>query len=347
MKLKADLRLVAWELTKRCNLNCIHCRAYAQDEEIKDEYNTERCKEILEQVSEVSKPIVILSGGEPLLRDDIYEIASYGNYLGMRMVLATNGTFINSDVVKRLKRSGIKRVSISIDGATPQSHDSFRKVEGAFERAVEGIRYLREGGMEFQINTTITKINMEEMEDIVRLALDLSASALHIFFLVPVGRAKEMQDGSMSPDEYEMVLNRFYELKDMVPLHLKATCAPQFYRILRQREEEKGRKVEFKTHGLDAISRGCLAGISFCFISHIGVIQPCGYLEVECGTLNQNSFKEIWDESSVFKDLRDLSRYKGKCGRCRYIRFCGGCRARAYEKSGDYLSEEPLCLYNP
>jgi heme b synthase len=263
------------------------------------------------------------------------------------MVLATNGTMLSPDIVCEMKESGIKRVSISLDGKDPKQHDSFRKVPGAFDRAIEGIHLLKEGGMEFQVNTTITRHNVEDVEKILDLSVGLGAAAHHIFLLVPTGRAKEMVEQEISSGEYEKLLAWFYRMRDKVPLHLKATCAPHYYRILRQQAKKRGERVDFENYGLDAVTRGCLGGTAVCFISHDGIVQPCGYLELNCGDLKESSFEEVWESSEVFTKLRDFSLYKGKCGRCEYIKVCGGCRARAYEATGDYLAEEPLCAYEP
>jgi radical SAM protein with 4Fe4S-binding SPASM domain len=156
-----------------------------------------------------------------------------------------------------------------------------------------------------------------------------------------------MVDQEIEALEYERVLHWFYEMRDQVPLHLKATCAPHYYRILRQEARRKGEKVDYETYGLDAMTRGCLGGTSFVFVSNTGIVQPCGYLELNCGDLKQSTFPSVWHDSRIFKQLRDFSTYKGKCGRCEYLRFCGGCRARAYEATGDFLAEEPLCAYQP
>jgi len=303
--------------------------------------------EVLEQIREVGKPIIILTGGEPLLRKDIFALADYGTKKGLRMVLATNGTLITPDITEKITESGIKRVSISLDGATKESHDTFRQVNGAFDRAMKGVSYLKDQGIEFQINTTITSHNLSELEGILDLAVRLEAAAHHVFLLVPAGRAKEMLNQQLNPQEYEDTLYWFYKKQDDVPLKLKATCAPQYYRIMTQEAHSKGDKVNSKTHGLDAVTRGCLAGISYCFIANEGIVQPCGYLELNSGDLRESTFPDIWRNSSIFADLRDFSKYKGKCGRCKYIAVCGGCRARAYAAHGDYLSEEPLCAYNP
>jgi heme b synthase len=341
------LRIVAWEVTRSCNLNCVHCRASSNFGPYPQELNTVKAMEVLEQIREVGKPIIILTGGEPLLRKDIFALADYGTKKGLRMVLATNGTLITPDITEKITESGIKRVSISLDGATKESHDTFRQVNGAFDRAMKGVSYLKDQRIEFQINTTITSHNLSELEGILDLAVRLEAAAHHVFLLVPAGRAKEMLNQQLNPQEYEDTLYWFYKKQDDVPLKLKATCAPQYYRIMTQEAHSKGDKVNSKTHGLDAVTRGCLAGISYCFIANEGIVQPCGYLELNSGDLRESTFPDIWRNSSIFADLRDFSKYKGKCGRCKYIAVCGGCRARAYAAHGDYLSEEPLCAYNP
>jgi heme b synthase len=342
-----QLRIVAWEVTRSCNLNCVHCRASSQFGPYPQELDTIEAKKVLDQIREIGQPIIILTGGEPLLRKDIFTLADYGTKKGLRMVMGTNGTLITPTITKKMQDSGIKRVSISFDGSTRESHDAFRQVNGAFDRAIKGIAYLKERGIEFQINTTITKYNLFELKDIFELVVSLGAIGHHIFLLVPTGRAQDMVSQELNAKEYEDTLHWFYQQHDKTTIQLKATCAPQYYRILRQEAHRKGKKVKRETYGLDAVTRGCLAGTSYCFISHEGIIQPCGYLEVNSGNLRESTFSDIWMNSSVFADLRDVSKYKGKCGRCEYITVCGGCRARAYALSGDYLSEEPLCVYTP
>ncbi|SHE78671.1 heme b synthase [Desulfacinum infernum DSM 9756] len=342
-----SLRLVAWEVTRTCNLSCIHCRAAAVDKPYENELTTEECRRILDDIASFAKPIIILTGGEPLLRPDIFELASYGNSLGLRMTMAPNGTLVTREAARKMVEVGIQRISISIDGATAQSHDAFRRVPGAFEGAMRGIRNSREAGLPFQINTTITAQNIHELESIQKLAVDLGAAAHHIFLLVPTGRGKNLEEQAINAEQYEKTLHWFYEQRDQVPLQLKATCAPHYYRILRQRARRDGRRVDMATFGLDAMTRGCLGGTGFCFVSHVGQVQPCGYLEVDCGNVREQSFREIWEASPVFLKLRDYKALEGKCGRCEYVRVCGGCRARAFEATGNYMAEEPLCLYQP
>jgi heme b synthase len=343
----AQLRMVAWEVTRQCNLKCIHCRASAQGGPYAGELSTDEALALLEEVASFAKPVVILTGGEPLLRGDILELASRGTALGLRMVMAVNGTLLTPRWVQELRAAGIQRISVSLDGSAEASHDAFRAVPGAFRGALDGIALAREGGLPFQINTTVTRRNLPELPRILDLAVGLGAAAHHIFLLVPTGRGKEMAEDAISPEDYERTLHWFYDQRERVPLQLKATCAPHYHRILRQRAKEEGRRVSPQTHGMDAVTRGCLGGTAFCFISHVGEVQPCGYLEVGCGNVRERPLSRIWRESAVFAHLRDPDQYKGKCGVCEYRTVCGGCRARAYEISGDYLAEEPFCTYAP
>jgi AdoMet-dependent heme synthase len=341
------LRLVAWETTRRCNLSCKHCRAVAEDHPYENELDTKEAFTLLDQIREVGNPIIILTGGEPLLREDIFDIAAYGTKLGLRMVMAPNGTLLTPDIAEKLKACGIKRISVSLDGASPKTHDKFRGLSNAFTDAIRGIHFAKDAGLEFQINTTITKTNLAEIPKILALAENLGAVAHHIFLLVPTGRGKYIVDSAIDAEEYEQTLNWFYDQRDKTPLQLKATCAPHYYRILRQRAHAEGKKISFESHGLDAVTRGCLAGTGFCFISHVGRVQTCGFLDVTCGDIRQQSFADVWENSTVFNELRDFSRLEDKCGICEYKQVCGGCRARAYEATGSYLAEEPLCSYQP
>lgn len=344
---EAQLRLVAWETTRNCNLACVHCRASATTGPHQGELDTAEALRLLDQIAEVARPIIILTGGEPLLRPDIFKIARYGTDLGMRMVMAVNGTLITAPVARQLVDAGIQRISVSLDGSSPETHDRFRQVKGAFKGTLKGIDLLKKAGLDFQINTTITKTNLDQIPQIQQMAVDLGAVAHHIFLLVPTGRGKYIVDQEIDAAEYESTLNWFYDQREKTPLQLKATCAPHYYRILRQRAKEDGLSVSFQTHGLDAVTRGCLGGIGFCFISHRGIVQPCGYLDLNSGNVRQTSFSEIWYHSDIFAQLRNYDKLKGKCGFCEYKRVCGGCRARAYEATGDFMSEEPLCSYQP
>ena len=340
-------RLIAWEVTRSCNLACKHCRAEAHLEPYPGELSTREALELIDTFPQVGNPIIIFTGGEPLLRKDIFELVAHAKSRGLRCVMAPNGTLITPENAARMKQSGIERCSISIDAPTAELHDEFRGERGAFDAAMRGIRYLKDAGIEFQINTTVTKNNLPLFKDIFQLARDLGAAAWHIFLLVPTGRAAELGTEVISAQEYEEVLNWFYDFRKTTDMQLKATCAPHYHRILRQRAREEGVPVTFENFGLDAVSRGCLGGVGFCFISHRGQVQPCGYLELDCGNVRQAPFPEIWKGSQQFKNLRNPAVYLGKCGVCEYERVCGGCRARAQTMKGNYLQEEPLCSYTP
>ncbi len=342
-------RLVAWETTRRCPLKCKHCRGAARDTDYEGEFSTEEGMRLIDGIAAFSKPILILTGGEPMSRDDIYDLASYGTEKGLRVVMSPCGALINPGTAKKIKESGIQRISISLDGASPVTHDDFRGVPGAFDSAIRGIEYAKDAGIEFQINTTVTRHNLAELEAILELSIKLGAAAFNPFLLVPTGRGKEIADLEISPAEYERTLNWIYEKSLDLPIQFKPTCAPHYYRIFRQREEKAGREVTPKSHGLFAMTKGCMGGQGFVFVSYNGIVQPCGFLELECGDVRKQDFdfKKIYRESPQFIELRDPGKYHGKCGVCEYTRYCGGCRARAFAATGDYLSEEPYCVYVP
>jgi AdoMet-dependent heme synthase len=341
-------RLVAWEVTRACNLACVHCRASAMTEPDPSELTTVEGIRLIDQIADMGSGIIlILTGGEPLMRPDVFDLARHGTERGLRVVMAPNGTLITPETARRMRESGIQRISVSIDGATARDHDRFRGVDGAYERLMNGLKNARDAGVEFQVNTTVTRQNLSQLERIQNTVVDLGAVAHHIFLLVPTGRGKNLAGEVISAREYEDVLGWFYDRSSQVPIQLKATCAPHYHRILRQRARAEGKKVDVQTFGLDAVSKGCLGGQGFVFVSHSGQVQPCGYLDLDCGQVRQKEFGEIYRSSPVFLDFRDQDRYKGKCGVCEYWKVCGGCRARAYAATGDYMAEEPLCLYQP
>lgn len=342
-------RVLAWEVTRSCNLSCKHCRAAAEKGPYSGELSTAECKKLLDNIASFAKPIIILTGGEPMLRDDIYEIASYGTSLGLRMVMAPCGALLTKESCQRLIDAGIKRISLSIDGKNAQSHDSFRGVSGSFQDVMNGIKAAKSVGLEFQINTTVTKLNIEELPEIFSIAEELGAASFHPFLLVPTGRGKALAEFEIEPEKYEEVLHWFYEQREKSSMTIKPTCAPHYYRILRQREKAAGRLVTPKTHGLDAMTKGCLGGQGFGFISHRGIVQMCGFLEEEAGDIRKlgYNFQQIWEHSPFFQEIRRSADYLGKCGVCEYTRNCGGCRARAFSATGNYLESEPYCVYTP
>ncbi|WKZ33138.1 MAG: heme b synthase [Thermodesulfobacteriota bacterium] len=340
-------KLIAWELTRSCNLDCIHCRAAARFGPYPNELTTEECFKFLDDVASFSNPIMIMTGGEPMLRDDIWDIAKYGTKLGLRMVMAPCGFLVTEETARKMIESGIQRVSFSIDGATAESHDNFRRVPGAFASVMTAIENVKKVGLPFQVNTTITRHNLAELPKILELVISLGAVAHHPFLLVPTGRGAQLKDQEISPEEYEKSLSWFYEMRDRVPLQFKPTCAPHYYRIFRQKEREKGVTVTPETHGLDAMSKGCMGGQSFAFVSNTGKVQICGFLDVECGDIRKEPFHVVWDNSKVFQEMRAWDDYNGRCGYCEFRKVCGGCRARAFAFTGDYMDEEPFCTYQP
>ena len=356
--LAPKLQLVAWEITRSCNLFCAHCRASANYGPYEGELSFKECCRLIDQILQVGKPILILTGGEPLLRHDIFEIAQYAVSRGLRVVLGSNGTLITEEVATRLKDVSVSRIGVSLDFPTSDLQDDFRGKVGAFDEVISGIAIAQQAGIPVQINSTITKLNAPYLDDLLNLAFKVGAVAFHPFMLVPIGRGKDLESVELLPQEYEEILNWIYdkqtELGDR--MFFKPTDAPHYLRVLRQRDKKnrlQGVSPVEKTKPvatpipMHSLSRGCMAGVGFCFISHTGRVQGCGYLDVAAGNIREQSFKEAWCDSPLFRDLRDLSMIKGKCGRCEYKKLCGGCRARAYETAGDYLESEPYCIYEP
>jgi len=343
------LRLVFWETTAGCNLECQHCRRLdVAREMMRSDLSTAEALSLVDAIAGMARPILVLSGGEPLLRPDIYAIASHAVSRGLTVSLATNGTLIDGAVARRIRATGILRCAVSLDGATAATHDVFRRQLGAFHRALEGIAALRGAGCEVQINTTIAQHNEHELRGIYDLAVGIGAVALHCFMLVPVGCGLAIaEDQMLSPARYEEVLNDIYGLAREGRLHVKATCAPHYYRVIRQRAKREGRPLHLATDGMAAMTKGCLAGTAVCFISHKGEVFPCGYLPVEAGHIRRERFADIWERSPVFARLRDPDLLGGKCGPCEFKMVCAGCRARAYAATGDFLAEEPFCAYQP
>lgn len=345
-------RVIAWESTVACNLACVHCRACAQTEPAPDELTTEEMKALLDDIASFSSPIFIISGGEPLMRKDVFEVARYARMRGLRVAMSPNGTLITDAVAREMAASGIARVSVSIDGSGPAQHDGVRGVAGAFDAAMEGLAACRANSIGFQLNTTVMRQNLEDLPDIQRLALRLEAEAWHVFMLVPTGRGRA--DDEITPTEYEAVLNWVYETARTSPVPIRVTCGPQFMRIVATRRRADGdptglvRPWGSDAHShLDSSSRGCLAGNGYCFVSHKGDVYPCGYLPLLAGNVRERSFRQIYQESELFQMLRDYSRLEGKCGACEFVKICGGCRARALSMTGNVLAEEPFCTYQP
>lgn len=346
------LRLVFWETTVACNLECVHCRRLEVAKELaKNDLTHEEGLRLIGQIAEVGRPIVVFSGGEPLMRPDLFELAGHARNQGLRIALASNGTMINPALAAKIAATGFERVSVSLDGACSQTHDEFRRQVGSFDLANSALRMLRAAGVATQLNCTIARHNQHELAAVLRLGEALGAEAVHYFLLVPVGCGEQIADNQMlSGHEIEERLGELQEMSAATQLEIKATCAPHYYRIVRQKAVEARREGHPPTpagHGHHAMTKGCLAGTAVCFVSHQGNVFPCGYLPVSAGNVRTDSFVEIWNNSEVFTKLRNTSLLTGKCGGCEYRNVCGGCRARAFYQYGDYLEEEPFCIYEP
>jgi len=371
-----ELRLLFWETTAGCNLECVHCRRLDVSWQLmKNDLTTEEALLFVRALAAFAKPILVLSGGEPLFRPDIFQIAAHARDKGLTVALASNGTLIDERMAHAIVDSGIQRVAISIDGADETTHDSFRRQPGSLAAAVKGFRHLRRLGMSMQINCTVTRHNVQQIETLYATAQELGADALHLFMLVPVGCGVQIAESNMLPaEEYERVLNWMYDKSKERALHLKATCAPHYFRVMRQRaaaehvpieathshgKPEHG-QVRGNGHGhpggpghgggpkMAAMTKGCLAGSAICFVSHTGEVFPCGYLPVSAGNVKRQPMQDIWEHSEVFSRLRDVEQLEGKCGLCEFKKVCLGCRARAfYATRGNYMAEEPHCIYEP
>ena len=365
------LRLVFWESTAGCNLSCLHCRRLdVSCALMRDDLTTEQARQMIRSLPETGRPILVFSGGEPLMRPDLFELAADASAAGLPIALATNGTIMDERIAQQVLDVGFRRVATSFDGPDAATHDKFRGIDGAFDATTRSFRQLRRRGMSMQINTTITRHNFHLLDDIYRMALDLGADALHLFMLVPVGCGLSIDQSTMlAPDEYERALNWIYDRSLEARIHLKATCAPHYFRVMRQRAKAEGRPMPAAAHphrglaarvsenagpaahpgggDMAAMTKGCLAGQAVCFISHNGEVFPCGYLPVTSGNVKVTPLPAIWRDSQVFADLRGGQNLQGKCGACEYSKVCMGCRARAYSATQNYLAEEPNCGYVP
>jgi radical SAM protein with 4Fe4S-binding SPASM domain len=348
---KQMLRLLFWESTIRCNLTCAHCRRIDSDDTAYRDLSTEQAGNLIEQLAALGKeqlamPMLVFSGGEPLCRDDLFELIGQAESLGIIPALATNGTLIDSTVAGQIRDSGIMRVSVSLDGATAEVHNRLRRLDDSFERAIEGITHLRDKKVPFQINMTMTKHNAHQIDDVYNLAMSLGAVAVHIFMLVPVGCGQSLTETDMlSPEQYEKKMMDIYKLDSRSELQLKVTCGPHYERVKRQQGASLDKKAG---HGnINGPSKGCLAGLGVLFVGHQGDVFPCGYLPVNCGNVLEDKLSDIWYNNKDLARMRDSNRLEGKCGVCSYRQICGGCRGRAYAATGNYMAEEPFCAFVP
>lgn len=324
----------------------------ANKENSQRELTTEQGLQLIDQIAEVNNPILVLSGGEPLLRNDIFELAKYGTKKGLKVTMGTNGTLITDDVAKQLLDSGIRTIAVSVDSDSSTFHDEFRGINGAWQKTMDGIIACLRNGVNVQFNITVTQQNFENLENIFSMAENFGVKNAHLFFLVSTGRGKNVKD--VTPEIYEGVLNYVFQWNSQHQLKVKPTCAPQFMRIAKQ--------LNIKNLHY---SRGCIAGISYCRITPDGSVTPCPYLPVSVGNVKDTSFNDIWFNSETLSALRKYeTNLHGKCGKCEYQTICGGCRARAaglYDNTlkvksksntintlkESLFSEDPWCIYNP
>ncbi len=342
--------LVALELTRYCKMNCAFCKANAKQISYKNELSTKEYFELLDDLSKHFSPIVILSGGDPLEREDIFQIAEYGSKLGLYISLTSCGHSYTEENLQRIKDAGISKLTISLNGATKKTHDEISGRVGSFDEVMKTLELFKKFDISFHINTTVVQRNFDEIPLILELAKETGAAAYHPFFLVPVGRGGLTSEQSIPVEEYEKLLNWLFDQRFGIEMNyaegtaplflgefsLRPSCAPQFRRIIAQRSEKlkASLPVDFS---FEQSFKGCMGGNAFAFISHTGKVQPCGMFEIECGDIRKELFSKIWETSSVFQKLRDVNNYKGRCSTCNYLDACGGCRARAYIKTGDYL----------
>ncbi len=361
-------RLVFWETTAGCNLECVHCRRLDVSRELmQNDLSTAESVRLIDQIAAVGRPILVFSGGEPLMRPDLFDLAAYARSRGLMTALATNGTLIDRNLAARIAAAGFDRVSVSLDGADADTHNQLRGQPGSFERAMDALGYLRAVGVPTQVNCTIARHNQHQLADMVRLGEQMGVVAVHYFLLVPVGCGEQIaEDQMLDAHEVEERLLEVWHLEQATTLQIKATCAPHYYRILRQQgkalRQSGGHPGPRPAHPgghapshpgdadpsrLHTVTRGCLAGTAVCFISHDGQVFPCGYLPLPAGDVRREEFAQIWHQSTVFADLRDPEKLTGKCGLCEFKYVCSGCRARAFYQYGDFLAEEPFCEFQP
>jgi AdoMet-dependent heme synthase len=325
--------LVSWNLTKRCNLRCPHCYLEA-GRPAADELTTEECLALLEELRELGTEMVILTGGEPLLRRDIHDLARAASEAGMWTVMGTNGVLLTDAVAATMVECGVKGVAISLDSADPARHDAFRGGPGSWHYAVQALETCRAHGLQVLVQTTVTEHNAHEIPALLELARSRGAWSFNLYFLVQTGRGRAMEEMSAQRTE-ELRGELFDQQQAQRPMLVRAKCAPQFKRIAWQRGEA----------GLE--SGGCMAGTQYCRITPEGDVTPCPYMTASAGNVRESSFREIWHSSPLLLSLRDPERLGGRCGACEFRELCGGCRCRAFAASGDVLAEDPACPYQP
>ena len=335
--------LVALNLTKRCNLKCDHCYLDATTKAGggSDELSTEECFRLIDQIAEVNKGcLLVITGGEPLVRPDILDIARHAVGLGFIVVFGTNGMLINDRMAKTLVEIGVMGVGISIDSLDPDKHDQFRGVPGAFASALAGIEACKRNGLQFQVHFSAQPMNYQELPAVVDGAHGLGARVLSVFFMVCTGRGAELTD--ITPQQYEEVLGYLVDCQDQYKdMLVRARCAPHFKRLAYEKDPNSP-----LTKATGYMGGGCLAGTNYARVTPNGELTPCPYMPLSAGNVRETSFVDLWERSDVFNSFR-YPQLKGKCGDCEYTDICGGCRARPYVDHGDWLDEDQWCLYTP
>lgn len=325
--------LVSWNLTRLCNLRCPHCYLSA-GKKAEAELTTEECLSVVGEMRDLGTEMVILTGGEPLLRKDIYDLATASAESGMWVVMGTNGVLLDDRVARRMVECGVKGVGISIDSIDPEKHNSFRGGPSSWEYSVRGLEVARANGLEVLVQTTVMDMNRDEIPQLIDFARDKGAWSFNLYFLVQTGRGQRMND--LSAGDTETLLTELVDVQDEYrPMLVRSKCAPQFKRIA----------YDLGKQGLE--SGGCMAGTEYCRITPNGDVTPCPYMTVTAGNVREQTFTEVWQSSPVLLALRDPDRLTGRCGACEYKELCGGCRCRAYAGFDDYLAEDPACPHVP
>jgi radical SAM protein len=345
--------IAIWEVTQACDLACVHCRASAQPDRHPMELSTAEGKHLIDQIAALKVPVFVLTGGDPIKRPDLFELIGHAHSAGVRVSLTPSATpLLTRDIVVRLKKAGLARLAVSMDGASAETHDAFRGMSGSFARTLDAVRWANEVGLPVQINTTFSRRNIPEIDAIVSLIESLRITLWSVFFLVPTGRGK--LDDLLNANEFEQVFAKIYSLSKTAGFDIKTTEAQHYRRfMLQQRVAE--RKAGVETHAtqdkaaddLGRAPRGLNDGKGFVFISHTGEVFPSGFLPVSAGNIRQQELSGLYRESALFRSLRDTSNLEGKCGQCEFKEICGGSRARAYALTGNPNAEEPCCSYIP
>ena len=339
--------LVIWELTQACDLACVHCRACAIANRNPNELTTAEGFRLLEEIRSFGDPLMVFTGGDPLKRDDVFELLKKSTSLGLRTTITPSATpLLTQAAIDEFQRCGVARMAISLDGPDAASHDGFRRVDGSFERSLAALRYARGRGLQTQINTTVTRHNVARLSEIARLVEEAGASLWSVFFLVATGRASASHD--LTAEEYEEVFGFLYELSKSAPFDIKTTEAQHYRRYVAQRRKQEGR-TGARAEAPSVIQRqaGINDGKGFVFVSHTGEIYPSGFLPISAGNVRRDSLSEVYRHSPLFRTLRDADNLHGKCGQCEYRNLCGGSRSRSYALTGDFLAEDPRCVYLP